>query len=73
MDAAENQTGSLLEGWLTRAQVAAEFGLAVDTLRRWEGRRIGPPSVKLGQRVLYRAEAVREWLVAQERGAEKAR
>jgi predicted DNA-binding transcriptional regulator AlpA len=62
------ETAPLLSGWLTRAQVAAEVGVSVDTLQRWETRRIGPPAVRIGRKVLYRAEAFREWLVSRERG-----
>lgn len=57
---------ALLEGWLNRAELSAELGLAPDTLGRWETQRIGPPCVRLGRKVLYRADAVREWLKAQE-------
>lgn len=60
-------TAPILSGWLTRAQVAAEIGLSADTLARWETRRIGPPCVRIGRKVLYRAEAVREWLISLER------
>jgi len=71
MDAQQEESPSggrpLLDGWLTRAEVAAEIGVSVDTLARWETRRIGPPSVRIGRRVLYRAQAFREWLVANER------
>ena len=59
----------LLTGWLTRAQVAGEIGVSVDTLARWETRRIGPPCVRMGRKVLYRADAFSEWLVSRERGA----
>lgn len=58
----------LLNGWLTRAEVAAEIGVSIDTLQRWESARVGPPSVRLGRKVLYRADAFREWLVSRERG-----
>ncbi|HET6378714.1 MAG TPA: helix-turn-helix domain-containing protein [Methylocella sp.] len=61
-------TEPLLGGWLSRAQVAAEIGVSVDTLARWETRRIGPPSVRIGRKVLYRAEAFRKWLISRERG-----
>lgn len=57
----------LLDGWMSRLQVAKEIGVSVDTLARWETRRIGPPCVRIGRKVLYRAEAFREWLVARER------
>jgi hypothetical protein len=66
--AIEPQAGSLLGGWLTRAQVATEISVSVDTLQRWETRRIGPPCVRVGRKVLYRAEAFREWLISRERG-----
>jgi hypothetical protein len=68
----ETGTGPLLEGWLTRAQVAAEIGVSVDTLQRWETRRIGPPCVRIGRKVLYRAQAFRDWLVARETGGRRA-
>lgn len=73
MDGADSPATGLLDGWLTRAEVAAEFGIAEDTLRRWEGKKIGPPSVKLGQRVLYRKDSVREWLRSKERAPAAAR
>jgi hypothetical protein len=47
---------------------ATEIGVSVDTLQRWETRRIGPPCVRIGRKVLYRAEAFRDWLVSRERG-----
>jgi transcriptional regulator with XRE-family HTH domain len=61
-------TAPLLDGWLSRAQVAQEIGVSIDTLARWETRRIGPPCIRVGRKVLYRAEAFREWLISRERG-----
>jgi hypothetical protein len=66
-DKAVGEPGPLLGGWLSRAQVAAEISVSVDTLQRWETRRIGPPCVRIGRKVLYRAEAFREWLISRER------
>jgi hypothetical protein len=65
---AEGTSGGspLLDGWLTRAQLAAELGVSPDTLERWDRRRIGPPCARIGRATLYRAQAVREWLVARE-------
>jgi hypothetical protein len=40
--------------------------LSIDTLQRWETRRFGPPCVRVGHKVLYRMEAVRDWLREQE-------
>jgi transcriptional regulator with XRE-family HTH domain len=45
-------TAPLLSGWLTRAQVASEIGVSVDTLARWESQGIGPPCVRIGRKVL---------------------
>ena len=56
----------LLVGWLNRADLARELTLSVDTLQRWETRRMGPPCVRVGRKVLYRMEAVRDWLREQE-------
>jgi len=62
------EPAGLLEGWLTRAEVAAQIGVSSDTLARWETRRIGPPCVRIGRKVLYRAEAFRDWLTSREHG-----
>lgn len=53
-------------GYLDEATAAAQLGKQVQTLRKWAVQRKGPPRVKVGKRVLYREEALRAWLVAQE-------
>ena len=65
MGGPEVDTG-LLTGWLDRTDLARELTLSVDTLQRWETRRFGPPCVRVGRKVLYRMEAVRDWLREQE-------
>lgn len=57
----------LLDDWMSRAELAQELGLSVDTLARWETRRIGPTCVRIGRKVIYRRGAVQEWLRDQER------
>jgi hypothetical protein len=52
---------------LHRAVVAKQFGFTEHTLRKWELGGRGPPTVRIGQRVYYRAAAVRRWLLDQER------
>ena len=56
---AEGTSGAspLLDGWLTRAQLAAELGVSPDTLERWDRRRIGPPCARIGRATLYGAAA----------------
>jgi len=63
---AGDEDSGLLTGWLDRANLARELTLSVDTLQRWETRRVGPPCVRVGRKVLYRKEAVRDWLRDQE-------
>ena len=65
-DAAFEVDTGLLTGWLNRTDLARELTLSVDTLQRWETRRVGPPCVRVGRKVLYRMEAVRDWLREQE-------
>ena len=43
---------ALLDGWLDRAELARQLALSVDTLQRWETRRVGPPCVRVGRKVL---------------------
>ena len=68
--AAPEVDSGLLIGWLNRTDLARELTLSVDTLQRWETRRMGPPCVRVGRKVLYRMEAVRDWF--REREARKA-
>ena len=65
-DAVPDEDTGLLVGWLNRTDLARELTLSVDTLQRWETRRVGPPCVRVGRKVLYRMEAVRDWLREQE-------
>jgi len=64
--AAPEVDSGLLIGWLNRTDLARELTLSVDTLQRWETRRMGPPCVRVGRKVLDRMEAVRDWLREQE-------
>ena len=44
----------LLIGLLNRTDLARELTLSVDTLQRWETRRMGPHCVRVGRKVLGR-------------------
>lgn len=69
MDGAKPGETGIFDDWMTRAELADEMKVSVDSLARWESRRTGPPCVRVGRRILYRREAVREWLVSQEKRA----
>ena len=56
----------LRDGYVSREQLAKELGKALRTIDRWERRRIGPPRVVIGRMILYRREAIRDWLLSQE-------
>ncbi|WP_445803077.1 hypothetical protein [Yoonia sp.] len=43
---------TLLSGWISRKELADALSVTVDTLGRWEARRIGPPCVRAGRMVL---------------------
>lgn len=51
---------------MTPGELGAALGVSIGTLQRWARRRIGPPRVKAGNRVLYRREAVHGWLLSRE-------
>jgi hypothetical protein len=56
----------VLEGFLSREELAREFRLTTRTLDRLEALRQGPPRVYFGRMILYKAESVREWLHSRE-------
>ncbi|WP_108819480.1 helix-turn-helix domain-containing protein [Pseudovibrio sp. Alg231-02] len=62
----QTEPKAILDGWMTRAELAKELGVCVDTLGRWQTMRIGPPCVRTGRRVFYRRTSVIEWLKQKE-------
>jgi excisionase family DNA binding protein len=59
-------SGALLQGWISRTNLAQELGVCEETLRRWADARRGPAFVKAGRKILYRRSAVLDWLETQE-------
>lgn len=51
---------------LTRPEVSQLWHIPDDTLRYWRTKGIGPPSFKVGRRVLYRHSGVEAWFAEQE-------
>lgn len=54
---------TLLDGYIDRKQLAAELGVVERTLIAWERDKKGPPVTRVGRKVLYRRQAVAEWLL----------
>jgi hypothetical protein len=56
----------LFADYLTEAELAAEAGKSLRTLRDERQRRIGPPFVKWGNLILYSRDGFREYLKSRE-------
>jgi excisionase family DNA binding protein len=50
---------------LTAAELAAYLDVPVSTIHFWRGRKQGPPALKVGRRLMFRAADVADWLEAQ--------
>ncbi len=65
MNAPQNDESVLAE-YMSRDELAEDLNRCTRTLDRWHSLRIGPPRTIIGKRVLYRRQAVAEWLRSQE-------
>ncbi len=69
MPAAEDNASAatpLFEGYLTKEQLAAELGRSARTIDRWALSGQAPAPTHIGRTVLFRRDAVLEWLRSQE-------
>jgi hypothetical protein len=57
---------ALLNGWISRSDLAQELEVTEGTLRRWTAERWGPPCIRAGRKIYYRRSIVMEWLEDQE-------
>ena len=57
-----NQPINLKTEFLTGRTTADLLAISERTLYRWNRLRKGPPQIKIGRKIYYRSEAVREWL-----------
>lgn len=57
--------------YLSTRQVAEETGIPSATLRYWRHADLGPASFTLGRRVVYRREAVEQWIAEQEQATRR--
>jgi hypothetical protein len=53
---------SILEGYITERELAAQLGRKPSTVERWRRLRIGPPFVRNGKTPLYHVETAHAWL-----------
>ncbi|WDT59879.1 helix-turn-helix transcriptional regulator [Streptomyces sp. G7(2002)] len=53
--------------FLNLTKAAEYLGISPNTLYVWRHRRQGPPSFRMGGRVMYRISALNEWVIAQEK------
>jgi hypothetical protein len=73
-DMAPAQGASFVRGdYLQPVELARELDVSPRTLARWHVLRIGPVRTVCGKTVLYRREAVRQWLAACEEKRRGAR
>ena len=57
------ETGnSILNEYLTKAELAAKLHRSIRSVDRWALTGDGPPCIRIGRRTLYRRAAVVEWL-----------
>ena len=60
-----------LEGYISEPDYARRRGVTLRTCQRDRQLRKAPPYIKLGRQVFYRIDAVRDWLVKNERVADQ--
>ena len=62
-------TGSVADipgGYLPEATIAKQFKVQPQALRVWRRQGKGPPFIKVGRHIFYRAESLAAWLRSQE-------
>jgi len=57
---------SVLDGYITEAELARQLNCSVRTVQRLAERGEGPPRTRIGRHIYYHYEHVREWLLEQE-------
>ena len=71
--AAQADLMDFLTGFISEDEYAARRGVTLRTCQRDRQLRKAPPYVQLGRRIFYRQDAVREWLLRNERSLEPHR
>lgn len=64
----------VLDGFIDRFETASELQVGIRTLDRWRTAGLGPPFIKLGRRIYYSVDHLRQWLnELQQQSASKQR
>ena len=64
---------NVLDGYLSRKELAEQLKKSVFTILRWERLQVGPPPTRVGQEAFYHVDSVRAWLRDNERPSVRAR
>lgn len=67
----ETVAPDIFDGYIDEHEYCRQRGVSLRTAQRDRQLRQSPPHITVGKRVLYRIEAVRNWLRDQERHAER--
>jgi hypothetical protein len=67
--AASLPTPTVLEGYITEAELAVQIHRSVRTLARWRAIGEGPPCLRLGREIYYKKSSVAAWLASLEQDA----
>jgi hypothetical protein len=70
-DLSEVIAPNFLEGYVPEEEYEARRGVSLRTCQRDRQLRQAPPYVRFGRRLYFRIDAVREWLVKNERAADR--
>lgn len=60
------EANKMISGYLTEAEAASTLARTTRTLRIWRSKGLGPAFSKVGRNVVYRGDAIREWLMSNE-------
>lgn len=68
----ESTSKDFLEGFISEPEYARQRGVTLRTCQRDRQLRQAPPYIQFGRRIFYRVDAVRAWLVKNERLEDRA-
>lgn len=66
----EGADTDFLQGYISEPDYALRRGVTLRTCQRDRQLRKAPPYIKIGRRIYYRIDALRDWMTKQERRAE---